>query len=106
MTVVMGLDQHRAQITAEWIDTETGEISRARVAPAHREAVRRFLSRFRGHELEVALEATTGWRFVVEELRGIGATVHLAEPAETSALRGPKDERRPIEPTLDICASC
>ena len=90
MTVVMGLDQHRAQITAEWIDTETGEISRARVAPAHREAVRRFLSRFRGHELEVALEATTGWRFVVEELRGIGATVHLAEPAETSALRGPK----------------
>ena len=90
MTVVMGLDQHRAQITAEWIDTETGEISRARVAPAHREAVRRFLSRFRGRELEVALEATTGWRFVVEELRRIGATVHLAEPAETSALRGPK----------------
>jgi hypothetical protein len=24
--VVMGLDQHRAQITAEWIDTATGEI--------------------------------------------------------------------------------
>ena len=36
MTIVMGLDQHRAQITAEWIDTETGEISRARVAPADR----------------------------------------------------------------------
>ncbi len=45
MTIVMGLDQHRAQITAEWIDTDTGEISRARVAPAHREAVRRFLQR-------------------------------------------------------------
>ncbi len=28
MTIMMGLDQHRAQITAEWIDTETGEISR------------------------------------------------------------------------------
>ena len=38
MTIVMGLDQHRAQITAEWIDTETGEVSRQRVAPAHREA--------------------------------------------------------------------
>jgi hypothetical protein len=36
------------------------------------------------------LEATTGWRFVVEELRGVGATAHLAEPAETSALRGNK----------------
>lgn len=90
MTIVMGLDQHRAQITAEWVDTETGEISRGRVAPAHREPVRRFLSRFRGRELEVALEATTGWRFVVEELRRVGAQVHLAEPAETSALRGKK----------------
>ena len=57
MTIVMGLDQHRAQITAEWIDTGTGEISRTRVAPAHRESVRRFLQRFRGLELEVALEA-------------------------------------------------
>src|SRR6202035_1710909 len=90
MTIVMGLDQHRAQITAEWIDTVTGEIARSRVAPADREAVRRFLSRFGGLELEVALEATTGWRFVVEELRAISAGVHLAEPAETSALRGSK----------------
>lgn len=90
MTIVMGLDQHRAQITGEWIDTETGEVSRARVAPADRAGVRRFLERFRGRELEVALEATTGWRFVVEELRRIGAGVHLAEPAETAGLRGPK----------------
>jgi hypothetical protein len=33
------------------------------------------LSVSRGQELEVALEATTGWRFVVEELRRVGATV-------------------------------
>ena len=71
--IVMGLDQHRAQISAEWLDTATGEVSRARVAPAHRQSVRRFLSRFGGQELEVALEATTGWRFVAEELRAIGA---------------------------------
>jgi transposase len=90
VTIVMGLDQHRAQITAEWVNTESGEIARARVAPAHREGVRRFLGRFRGRELEVALEATTGWRFVVEELHAIGAGVHLAEPAETSARRGNK----------------
>jgi transposase len=90
MTIVMGLDQHRAQITAEWLDTDTGEISRARVAPADRAGVRRFLQRFRGQALEVALEATTGWRFLVEELRAIGAKVHLAEPAETAALRGNK----------------
>ena len=89
-TIVMGLDQHRAQITAEWIDTATGEIGRARIAPAHREGVRRFLHRFDGPRVEAALEATTGWRFVTEELRAIGAVVHLAEPAETSARRGNK----------------
>jgi transposase len=88
--IVMGLDQHRGQVTAEWLDTASGEVSRARVAPAHRESVRRFLGRFRGAELEVALEATTGWRFVVEELRAISAGVHLAEPAETAARRGNK----------------
>jgi transposase len=90
MTIVMGLDQHRAQITTEWLDSETGELGRARVAPAHRESVRRFLSRFSGQGLEVALEATTGWRFVVQELRAVGAEVHLAEPAETAARRGSK----------------
>ncbi len=86
----MGLDQHRAQITADWLDTQTGEVSRARVTPAHRDGVRMFLGRFAGQDLEVALEATTGWRFVVEELQAIGADVHLAEPAETSSLRGNK----------------
>ena len=90
MTIVMGLDQHRAQITAEWLDTATGEVARKRVAPADRAGVRQFAARFRGHELEVALEATTGWRFVVEEFVAIGARVHLAEPAETAARRGTK----------------
>ena len=106
MTIVMGLDQHRAQITAEWIDTDTGEISRTRVAPADRVAVRRFLARFAGRQLEVALEATTGWRFVVEELRAVGAKVHLAEPAQTSALRGPRSTPRATAPMPGICASC
>jgi transposase len=90
MTIVVGLDQHRAQITAEWLDTQSGEISRRRVVPADRDAVRRFASLFGGQQLEVALEATTGWRFVVEELQAIGAQVHLAEPAETAARRGTK----------------
>jgi transposase len=88
--IVMGLDRHRAQITAEWIDTLTGELSRARIAPADRAGVRRFLARFCGRRLEVALEATTGWRFPVGKLRRVGAEVHLAEPAETAARRGNK----------------
>jgi transposase len=94
MAIVMGLDQHRAQITAEWIDTETGEVSRSRISPAHRAGVRRFAERFGGQALEVALEATTGWRFVAEELRRVGAVVHLAEPAETAARRGNKQRAK------------
>ena len=93
MAIVMGLDQHRAQITAEWLNG-TGEVSRGRIVPADRAGVRKFLARFAGRELEVALEATTGWRFVVEELRRVGARVHLAEPAETSALRGNKQRAK------------
>jgi hypothetical protein len=55
------------------------------VVPADRGHVRKWLERFRGQDLEVAPEATTGWPFVVEELRRVGASVHLAEPAEALA---------------------
>ena len=89
----MGVDQHRAQITAEWIDMDTGEMSRARIAPADR-AGAAVPGAVRWPQLEVALEATTGWRFLVEELRAVGASVHLAEPAETAALRGNKQRAK------------
>jgi hypothetical protein len=92
MTIAMGLDQHTAQITAEWVDTVTGEVAGSRVAPAHRESVRRFRARFDDQELEMALETTTGWRFVVEELQRAGAVVHSpsrsghgSRPTTTSA---------------------
>jgi transposase len=90
MTIVMGLDVHREQITFDVLDTETGEVSRGRIRPADRGTLRHFLSRFEGREVEAALEATTGWRFIVEELQAAGATAHLAEPAETRSLRGRK----------------
>ena len=60
------------------------------MAPGHREPVARFLQRLRDADLEVALEATTGWRFVVEEIGAVGGRAHLAEPAQTSDLRGSK----------------
>jgi transposase len=90
VSLVMGIDQHRAQISAEWIDIVTGEVFRARVAPADRAAVRKFLKRIAGEDLEIALEATTGWRFLREELERVGAEVHLAEPTETSGLKSKK----------------
>jgi transposase len=90
MTIVMGLDQHRAQISYDLLDSESGEVRGGRISPADRETVRDFLARFAGERVEAALEATTGWRFLVEELQAAGAEVHLAEPAETSERRGRK----------------
>src|SRR4051794_28196758 len=90
VTVFVGLDVHRAQITFDALDVDSGEVQTGRVQPANRDTFRRFLARFDGQPLVAAVEAMTGWRFIVEELTRVGAEVHLAEPADTSAKRGPK----------------
>jgi transposase len=91
MAIVGGFDVHRKQITFDCVDTETGCVSRGQIRPLSRPTLRSFLRRrFEGHQVAIALEATTGWRFVVEELLAVGAEPHLAEPADTRARRGPK----------------
>ena len=90
MTIVMGRDQQRAQITYDLLDTDTGEVRGGRIRAADRETFRHFLRPFAGRRVEAALEATTGWRFRAEEPQADGAQVHLAEPAETSERRGRK----------------
>ena len=87
--VVAGFDIHRAQITFDALDTNTGEVATGRVA-ANPEAVVGWLGRFAGREVHVALEACTGWYFVVRALERVGAVPHLAEVAETRALHGRK----------------
>jgi len=90
MEIVDAMDIQRRQITVRWQDMSTGEIRRRRIIPAARGPLREWLSQFEGRDAHIALEATTGWRFVVEEMQRIGVTPHLAEPAETSVRRGPK----------------
>jgi hypothetical protein len=94
---VMGVHQHRAQLTTEWIDIATGEIGRARVAPAHRESVRRFLWRFVGEELEVALEATTGWRFVGLPYHPLGLFRMCCAPRHVPLPRGDFRHRHTLQ---------
>src|SRR5262249_53489098 len=86
VTIVRAFDQQGEQIASDASDPAPGDRSRGRIRPADRAGFRRWLECWRGGEIEAALEATTGWRFMVEELRASGAEVHLAEPAETSAL--------------------
>ena len=91
MAVVGGIDIHRAQLTFDYVDLDSGEVVRGRIAPADSEHLRSWLQRFTGRpEVAFALEGCTGWRYVVEELQRAGITAHVAEPAETAARRGPK----------------
>jgi transposase len=90
MSIIGGLDVHRRQITFDWVDHDTGEFGRGRIAPATREMVRSWLAGLPAGDAAFAVEACTGWRFVAEELAAAGFAVHLAEPADTATLRGRK----------------
>jgi transposase len=90
MAIVGGLDIHRRQITYDYLDTGSGETCRGQLSPATRLELRAWLEQFHGQQADFAVEATTGWRFVAEELERAGLAAHLAEPADTRALRGPK----------------
>jgi transposase len=82
---------HRRQLTFEYLDTVSGELKRGRVVPADRERLRARLARLAGQQdVHFALEGCTGWRYVTEELAAAGIIRHLAEPADTAALRGRK----------------
>jgi transposase len=87
--VVAGFDIHRAQITFDALDTDTGEVTTGRIA-SNPEAVVGWVGRFAGREVHVGVEACTGWYFVVRALERAGAVPHLAEVAEMRALRGRK----------------
>lgn len=91
MAIVGAFDVHRAQLTYDYVSTETGEVRLGRIRPADREHLRKWLTRFEGEqEVVFAVEGCTGWRYVVEELERAGCEAHLAEPADLSRERGPK----------------
>jgi transposase len=94
MDIVGGFDVHRKQITFDYIEMESGEVHRGKIRPANRQSLRSWLEHFSEqfpeHEAAIAVEATTGWRYVIEELERAGVEPHLAEPAETKSLQGRK----------------
>jgi len=92
MTIVGGFDVHRAQITFDYLDTDTGEVSTGQIRPASRAVLGKwFAQRFGGRDdVAFAVEGCTGWRFLVEEMQRAGVDAHLAEPADTATARGRK----------------
>jgi transposase len=95
MSMVCGLDLHRGQITFDVLEEESGEVWRGRIWKPDRQRFRRWLEsevgpRVGDGEVKIAVEGCTGWRYVVEEIEAVGFEAHVAEPADTQAMRGRK----------------
>ena len=96
MSIVGGLDIHRKQLTFDWVDEQNGKWERGRIAPADREHLASWLTRFDpavAGPVAFAMEGCTGWRYIAEEMAKAGVDAHLAEPADTSAWPGPASLR-------------
>jgi hypothetical protein len=87
--VIVGFDVHLRQITFDCLDSRSGGVTRGRIA-SEPGAVEDWVGQFGGREVHVAIEACTGWLFVARAVERAGGVPHLAETAETRALRGRK----------------
>jgi transposase len=81
------IDIHKTVFQAAVLDPETGEIASERF-PAERGRLRDWAERWADQLEAVAIEATTGWRWVARELQALGLDVRLADPGRASALQG------------------
>src|SRR2546426_6512846 len=88
--IACGFDVHRAQITFDLVDHETGELRRGRITPATRERLRVWLAAVETVRLVVAVGGATGWRVVGGEGEGAGARGGVGGAGATRALRGPE----------------
>jgi transposase len=93
-----GLDIHKAVFRVVVLDPDSGELCESRFAPS-RERLGEWAMQWQGKLAAVAIEATTGWRWVVRELQAHGFEVHLVDPGRASALRGRR--RQPKTDRLD-----
>jgi transposase len=84
---VAAIDIHKTVFQAAVLEAQTGEVINTRF-PASREPLRAWAERWRGLVGVVAIEATTGWRWVARELEGLGFEIRLADPGRASALQG------------------
>lgn len=81
------LDIHKHAFQAAVLDPDSGEVVEERFS-ADRDSLGRWIERWRGSVAAVAIEATTGWRWVWRQLTTAGFDVRLAEPVQTRGLLG------------------
>ncbi|HWO71030.1 MAG TPA: transposase [Actinomycetota bacterium] len=96
--VYAAIDIHKRIFQAAVLDADSGELVQERL-PATREAPGGWATRSQDKLEAVAVEATTGWRWVARELQTRGVDVRLCDLGEARALGGSK--RRPKTDRLD-----
>jgi transposase len=93
-----GLDIHKAVFQAVVLDPDSGELRESRFTPS-REALADWAMEWQGKLAAVAIEATTGWRWLARELQARRFEVHLVDPGRARALRARR--RQPKTDRLD-----
>ena len=81
------IDIHKHVFQAAVFDPASGEVVEQRF-PATRERLGDWAIEWQGRLTAVAIEATSGWRWVVRELQQCGFVVQLADPGQAVALKG------------------
>jgi transposase len=87
--IFAAFDNHKTVLQVAVLDTVTGEVTQERFG-ADRGSLAGWIDRFRGRLEAVALEATSGWRWLARELQAADFDVRLCDPGQTRALQGNK----------------
>jgi transposase len=85
--MLAAIDIHKAIFQAAVLNPDNGEITEERFQ-ASRKALIVWIAKWHGQITVVALEATTGWRWVARELQARGIEVRLTDPGQAGALQG------------------
>ena len=87
--VMAAIDIGKTVLQAASLD-ETSGLAGEACFPADRESLAAWLDGFAGRLQRVAIEATTGWKWVARELQARGVEVVLLDPGEAAARKGKK----------------
>jgi transposase len=87
--VMAAIDIGKTVLQAACLEEASGVTVEARF-PADRESLGAWVDGFEGRLARVAIEATTGWKWIAGELEGRGVQVSLLDPGEAAARKGRK----------------
>jgi hypothetical protein len=103
MAILGGLDLHRGQLTFDYLDQDTGEVTIGRIVPADRRQLRAWLERFAGEQqVPSPWKAAPAGAMWSRNWSGPGSPRTWPSPPRPPGCAAP----RPTGPTPGICVSC